>query len=470
MKMRPSICLILLLSCLSYSAQTGYTEDWPTYQHDNRRSAVTKENLKLPLKQSWAFHPTLPPQPAWARPAKWDAYAEVKGLKAMRNYDHAYYTIAVGDSIWFGSSVDDAVHCFDANTGKERWSYITGGAIRVAPTWHDGKIYFGSDDGNAYCVDAKTGKLIWKVKPAEHDRLIPNNGKLISFWPCRTGVLIQNNKAYFAASLLPWKESWLCAANAETGKFEGTGTYRQTLYKMTLEAPMLASSTTLYALQGRGYPAMFQIADGKPIGVSGDGRQGGGVYALLTEDDEFVSGQGSLQGALVLHKKKASNELVILEGAQRIVASGGNAYLQSAKEIALLDQPRFFSLQRKNIELQEQQSKLNARLRKLDKKKTDEIKQLSEQIEKLKKERKQVNQSLTQCLKWRVPCSQSLSLILAGEVLFAGGQESIAAIDARTGQQRWSAPIEGKALGLTVANNRLFVSSDTGAIYCFEAR
>ena len=106
----------------------------------------------------------------------------------------------------------------------------------------------------------------------------------------------------------------------------------------------------------------------------------------------------------------------------------------------------------------------------MDKKKTDEIKQLSEQIEKLKKERKQVNQSLTQCLKWRVPCSQSLSLILAGEVLFAGGQESIAAIDARTGQQRWSAPIEGKALGLTVANNRLFVSSDTGAIYCFEAR
>jgi len=467
MNLKQSISLIMLLCCLT---RTGIAEDWLTYQHDNRRSAVTSENLKLPLKQSWVYQPAQSPQPAWARPAKWDAYAEVKELKAMRNYDHAYYVIAVGDSIWFGSSVDDAVHCFDANTGKERWSYITEGAIRVTPTWHNHNVYFGSDDGCAYCLDAKTGKLIWKVKPAENDRLIPNNGKLISFWPCRTGVLVQNNKAYFAASLLPWKESWLCAVNAETGEFQGKGTYRQTLYKMTLEAPLLASATTLYALQGRSFPALFQIEDGKPKGVSGDGRQGGGVYAFLTEDDNFISGQGSLRGALVLHKNEASNELVILNGAQRIVTAGKYAYLQSAKEIAQLDQARYFSLQRQNVAMQEQQSKLKSKLRKLDKKKIAEIKKLTEQIETLKKEQKQVNQSLADCLKWQVPCSQSLSLILAGDLLFAGGENSVAAIDTTNGKQLWAAPVKGKALGLTVANKHLFVSSDTGAIYCFEVK
>ncbi len=466
MKKIRSLCLLLLFCTTN---KLGLAEDWPTYQHDNRRSAVTSEKLKFPLKQVWVYRPALSPQPAWARPAKWDAYAEVKGLKAMRNYDHAYYTIAVGDTIWFGASADDAVHCLDARTGKERWAYITEGAVRVAPTWHNEKIYFGSDDGYAYCLDAKTGTLLWKVKPADSDRLIPNNGKLISFWPCRTGVLIQNNKAYFAASLLPWSKSWLCAVDAETGKYEGKGTYRQTLFQMTLEAPMLASATTLYALQGRSHPALFQIADGKPKGVSGDGRQGGGVYAFLTEDDDFVSGQGSLRGALVLHKKEANNELVILEGAQRIVSAGEFAYLQSAKEIARLDQTRYFALQRQNVELQEQQSKLKSSLRKLDKKKTDEIKKLTMQIENLKEKRKQVTRSLAECLKWQVPCSQSLSLILAGDALLAGGENSIAAIDVTNGKQRWSTPIQGKALGLTVANQRLFVSSDTGAIYCFEA-
>ncbi len=467
MKIKQSICFLLLLCCIN---KTGFAEDWPTYQHDNRRSAVTSEKLSLPLKQSWVHHPAHSPQPAWARPAKWDAYAEVKELKAMRNYDHAYYTIAVGDAVWFGSSVDDAVHCFDANTGKERWSYITEGAIRVTPTWYNGNVYFGSDDGCAYCLDAKTGKLIWKVKPAENDRLIPNNGKLISFWPCRTGVLVQNNKAYFAASLLPWKESWLCAVNAETGKFEGKGTYRQTVYKMTLEAPMLASSSTLYALQGRGFPALFQLADGKPKGNSGDPQEGGGIYAFLTEDEDFVSGQGSLRGTLMLHKNESNKQMVLLEGAQRIIASGKFAYLQSAKEIAQLDQSRYFFLQRQKVAMGEKNSKLNSQLRKLSKKKTEEIKKLRNEIEALKKERKQLEQSLSDCLNWQVSCPQSLALILAGDILFAGGENNVVAIDTINGKNLWTAPVKGKALGLTVANNHLFVSTDSGAIYCFAAK
>ncbi|MBM4082371.1 MAG: hypothetical protein FJ278_21885, partial [Planctomycetes bacterium] len=32
---------------------TALGEDWPTYQHDHRRSGVTTEALKLPLTQAW---------------------------------------------------------------------------------------------------------------------------------------------------------------------------------------------------------------------------------------------------------------------------------------------------------------------------------------------------------------------------------------------------------------------------------
>lgn len=465
--------VILLLVMTLTNCLTSRAADWPTYQHDNRRSAVTSEKLTLPLRQTWVIQSETPPRPAWARPAKWDAYAEVKGLQAMRNYDHAFYTIAVGDAIWFGSSVDDAVHCIDAKSGKERWSFITDGAVRIAPTWHAGKIYFGSDDGSAYCVHANSGKLIWKYQPVENDRLIPNNGKLISSWPCRTGVLVQDGKAYFGASLLPWQPSWLCAVNAENGTLDGSGTFKQSLNKMTLEAPMLASATDLYVLQGRSFPALFQLADGKFKGVSGDGRQGGGVYGYLTENADFVSGLGSLRGALVLHKNTEETEMVTLQGASRILVAGNLAYLHSDKELSALDHARYFALQRRNAALHVQQAaltkELKAELEKSNKTKT-KIESLQNKIQQIQNDIKQVTPSIKKCLRWRVPTAKLYSFVLAGSTLFAGGEDSIIAIDTANGQKIWTASVTGKALGLTVANGRLLVSTDTGAIHCFVTK
>ncbi|WP_339733803.1 PQQ-binding-like beta-propeller repeat protein [uncultured Gimesia sp.] len=458
-----------LLIVLNYNL-VSHATDWPTYQHDNRRSAVTSDKLILPLQQIWMRQSESLPRPAWARPAKWDAYAEVKGLQAMRNYDHAFYTIAVDDSIWFGSSIDDAVHCIDANTGQERWAFFTDGAVRITPTWHAGKVYFGSDDGFVYCVDATTGTLIWKYQPAENDRLIPNNGKLISSWPCRTGVLIQEGKAYFGASLLPWQPSWLCAINAESGKVEGSGTFKLSVSKMTMEASMLASATDLYVLQGRSFPAMFQLADGKFKGVSGEGRQGGGVYGYLTEDADFVSGLGSLRGALVLHKNAEHPQMVILEGANRILISDPFAYLHSGKEISAFDHPQYLALNRRNAALHAQLSALKTDLVKKLKAKVKtktEIEDLQNKIQDTQKNIQQVVPLIKKCLRWRVPFAEVHSFVLASDILLAGGDNTVVAIDTTNGETLWHANINGKALGLTVANGRLFVSTDTGAIYCF---
>jgi len=43
------------------------------------------------------------------------------------NFDPAFFVIAVNDSVFFGSSVDDAVHCLDARTGQEKWVFNTDG-------------------------------------------------------------------------------------------------------------------------------------------------------------------------------------------------------------------------------------------------------------------------------------------------------------------------------------------------------
>jgi outer membrane protein assembly factor BamB len=81
----------------------------------------------------------------------------------------------------------------------EKWSFPTDGPVRLPPSWHGGRLYFGSDDGHAYCVEASTGTLVWKQKPSGKETGMLSNGKLISHWPCRTGVLVQNDTAYFGA-------------------------------------------------------------------------------------------------------------------------------------------------------------------------------------------------------------------------------------------------------------------------------
>lgn len=43
-----------------------------------------------------------------------------------------------------------------------KWKFPTGDRIVSSPTYRDGVIYFGGDDGNVYAVDASTGHQIWK--------------------------------------------------------------------------------------------------------------------------------------------------------------------------------------------------------------------------------------------------------------------------------------------------------------------
>ncbi|MHC4323093.1 MAG: SAM-dependent methyltransferase, partial [Planctomycetota bacterium] len=58
---------------------------------------------------------------------------------------------------------------------------------------------------------------------------------------------------------------------------------------------------------------------------------------------------------------------------------------------------------------------------------------------------------------------------MAGNVLFVGGEDKVAAIEASTGKVIWGAPVFGKAYGLSIVNGGLYVSTDKGRIHCFRA-
>ena len=280
------LILFVLLICRSPVAA-----DWPTWQHDNRRSGSTPEQLQTDtLSPDWTWQSSSPPQTAWAGPAKYDAYAYHRNLPSMRNYDPVFHLIAVGDRVWFGSSTDDSLYCLDAVNGSEQWAVTTDAPVRLAPTWSDGRVYFGSDDGYARCVDATDGRLIWKFAPGATDRLILNNGRFIPFQPCRTGVVVEDGTAWFASALLPWKDSYLCAVNAKTGTVDSPQHFVKTLPGRTMEGAPALSSSALILPQGRVAPRVFDRKTGKDLGDMA--KSGGGSVVVVSVDENVFHGSG----------------------------------------------------------------------------------------------------------------------------------------------------------------------------------
>ena len=203
---------LFALLVMSWPTGSGFAIDWPTHLHDNRRSGFTTEQLETgALAVAWHWTSPHPPQPAWSGPARWDAFARRHNLPAMRNYDPVFHVTAAAGRVYFGSSVDDSVRCLDANNGEVLWTFTTGGPVRVAPTIAHDHVYFGSDDGFAYCVHAETGQESWRFSPADTSELLLNNGRFIAPHPCRTGVMVEGDTAYFGCALLPWQKAWLCA-------------------------------------------------------------------------------------------------------------------------------------------------------------------------------------------------------------------------------------------------------------------
>jgi len=393
--------------------------DWPTYRHDMRRSGCTAERIEpRALELRWVWRSNFPPSPAWAGPARWDAYHKIRPLKSMRNYDVVFHPAVAGDSLWFASSADNTLYCLDAVTGAVRWTFTVDAAIRTTPTWNRGRVYFGADDGYAYCLDAGAGRLLWKFSPKPPSDMVLHDGRPISFWPCRTTPVVLDDTVYFGMALLPWKKSYLCALDAATGKPDGPGRYVRELNGATFEGPLAASTAHLVSPQGRVPPLIFDRRTGAALGQlqysKKKNNQGGGCFVLLTAEGEVFGGPGSKTGWVAMHNVKTRDKMAVFQGGNALVIAGDIAYLLSDDCLT--------AMHRKN--------------------------------------RKRL---------WRTSCNCPYEVIYAGGVLFAGGMDRVTAFDAETGTILWRGRVHGRAYGLAAANGCLYVSTDAGNIYCFAS-
>ena len=145
--------------------------DWPTFRGNTERSGFTRQEMATDLAQDW-----------------------------QTSLGGRLSSVAIAGGKLFVAQIDaHTVHALDAATGKKSWSYTTGGRVDSPPTFHDGRVLFGSADGCVYCLRASDGELIWRFQAAPQDRRLMAFEQLESVWPVHGNVLVYDKQAYFVA-------------------------------------------------------------------------------------------------------------------------------------------------------------------------------------------------------------------------------------------------------------------------------
>jgi len=430
----------------------GVTNDWPTYRFDVTRSGVTGETVGHALYPQWEFIPEHVPAPAWPMPAE--------EMPRMHS-DNAYHVVVArlprglsvgqaGDSVYFGSCVTNKVYSIDAASGEIRWTFFTEGPVRFAPTVYEDRVYVGSDDGYVYCLDAENGKLIWKYRAGYSDEKVIGNGRIISLWPVRTSVLVDDGVAYFGAGVFPYEGIYICALNADDGSVIwrndtiGDRAHELDYGGISPHGYLVASKNILYVPSGRAMPAAFDRKTGKFLFYSSAGGKYGGTWTLLDGDNLIAgvdtSAQAGRPAKIAYDAKTGGRKGDVFDRSPGIdmVLTREVAYILTVDGISAVDRTPAAVLRQQDA--------------------GEAVKKTNESDQ---KRRRRFS------FKWRYSRKGLCTLILAGQILFAGGEGAVVGIDAQTGKELWKGNVPGRAVGLAAARGRLIVSTDKGPIHCF---
>jgi outer membrane protein assembly factor BamB len=412
--------LILAASLALSPGSTTTAADWPMFAGNGARSGFTPDELPASLALQWTCQAAHAPMPAWPRSDR-------------QPFDRAYQPVVARGMLYFGSSADCKVYALDAATGKERWSFFTGGPVRFAPAvWQD-RLFVASDDGFLYCLSADDGKVLWQRRGGPDVRMILGNDRMISQWPARGGPLVVDDVVYFAAGIWPSDGIYLYALDATSGKVLWLNDQSGTIYMgqphgganahsgVSAQGYLVAAADRLLVPTGRAVPAVFSRADGKFQYFHLQLNYNKGGSATLATATAFVNA-----GVLYDTSTGATLEPTGL-GASAALPDG---LVQSTATTFTLS--RFVNKEKKD-------------------RKGDIVKYRG--LEK----------------QWTLSAPGGTAAIVAGKTAVVAGAGSVSAIDLAAQRVLWSKEVTGTPHGLAVANGRLYVSTDKGLIYCFAA-
>ena len=419
------------------------------------RAGFSNQSHSFSATETWRLD--LPaPSPAWTTPARRSYWQQLEGILPRVTGDWTNHPVADESRVWLGSSADDTVRCLDAQTGKLHWSFVADGPVRYAPVLAAERLFFGSDDGFVYCLEADTGRLAWRERLGPRDWRIPGNGRMISLWPVRTGLVVDADVVYAAAGLYPSQGVHAVALNAG----DGSTVWRQKL-NVSPQGYLLASQAMLFVPTGRGNPIGLDRKTGRLVKTF-DGA--GGAFAVLLED-QLVAGTGN-DGTLTSHPLKSSGRLATVRGTC-LAASPGFSFMLDKNGAKSIDRAAYRrgSLIARRAAAQIEALRKELKTPELTRTRRDRIQR---KLGELGGHLDTAKSAAAAAQAWVVSAPGRRTIIALANCVVLGGDGLVEARSLVDGAVLWTAQVDGAARGLAFAGGRLLVSTDSGTMHCFS--
>jgi len=438
-------------------------EDWPAWLGDQNRSGSSEEKLPGELKPAWMWQARHAPSPGLARPR---GSAKEGGLGTplvqTSTSDNAFQVVVAGGKLYFGSSVEESVTCLNAADGKRLWIFYSEGAIRFAPLCHEGKVYFGSDDGYIYCVDGTSGELVWKFQAAIGKRRIIANGRISSQWPVRTGLAMRDNVVYAACGVFPSEDRGVMVYALRAA--DGKPVWKQRFLNHAA-GHLLAHDESLLIPTGRSSPRAMNRSDGsgQPPALGGREGEGGGSPCLVS--GMLIYGPNENGFLKVRPTPDVPEQATGLQG-WRMVADAERIFVLRNDGIHAVDKVPFTKALVASCRAFG--SKEEAKERALQWQQRLGIRQLHLKRHQQGRDEPLLMEDMKACTVWKAANEAGLvSMIRAGDVIVTGGKGLVQTHSTKDGTRLWSSKVDGTVWDLAVADGALFASTDVGAVYCF---
>lgn len=417
-RLRAHFYQFIFISLTLFIVNSLTAGDWPMWRYDANRSASSSDSI-ADEKPNVLWQLSL-----GARQQVWDSPLN----NYLMQYDKVFEPIVSGQTLIIGFNDSDKIVGIDTASGKVRWTYFTDGPIRLAPVAHKKKVYFGSDDGFFYCLDIAKGKEVWKFRAAPTDKRLIGNRRVISMWPVRGGPVIEDDTVYFSAGIWPFMGVFIYALDAETGKVvwlndDDSIKYREQPHKPSMafagvapQGAFAVNEDKLIVPGGRSLPAILDRNTGAVLKYDFD------KYSKLYGGD-FVASVGDVY--YMRYRDNADEPGM----TQFSISKGTPELRRSIKGIPVIDEGvTYFS--GSNVSAYE----------------TDQDGVLEDEP------------------LWSVKADASGDLIKAGSRLYAGGENSISAIDIEGKSLAWIIPVTGNVSRLIAADKKLFAVTADGRI------
>lgn len=460
------MCLSVAVGVL-LAPLAGQAADWPTYRGDNARRGATTETLAFPQSTAWTVSAPAVPRLAWSSAE--GRVIEGKLIGHRVRYDDAFRVVSADGRVYFGSTVDHHLHCVDLKTGRTLWTFATGGPIRLAPTLSEGRVLFGSDDGNVYCLNAVDGALHWQRRIGPADEWLLARGEMISKWPVRTGVLVQDGVAYCGAGIFPHEDVYLSGLDVATGrqvwKSHNISAQDAGRNDLSPQGYLLATEQMLFVPSGRSLPAAFDLETGKLVHKrthswrSTAGGVVGGFRAVLADGQLYTSGPHHF---LAMTQERGDVGFGWFEGRQ-LVIDGDQAYAVTGTHVLRMEREAYAVNSRVRHQLEDDIYRLG---RALGSQKGDEAEATRTKRDAAVRQLKEIADV---GIAWRAETTDDLALLVTGAHVLVGGPDRVTAYDKSSGEVIWARDVDGGVRDLVAVGGRLIASTDLGQVICFAA-